>query len=211
MRRLNMPCPDYNALRDMCGDNPHPTKIAAHFGVSYKVVLRWFREAGIEYEKKAPLPRYKGHVPDGFKYCTKCSQVLPHSAFHKAKNRHDGLSYCCASCRSDEMQRWLKTPRYKQTRDKWERTLRQKANDTYMAKPENQNKKFAQSILQRAVRLGKVAKQNVCSECGGTERRTHGHHDDYAKPLDVRWLCSLCHARWHRANGPGLNAGLSAQ
>jgi hypothetical protein len=38
-----------------------------------------------------------------------------------------------------------------------------------------------------------------CSECG-TKARLDGHHDDYAKPLSVRWLCRGCHQRWHAEN-----------
>jgi hypothetical protein len=33
--------------------------------------------------------------------------------------------------------------------------------------------------------------------CGATEH-VHGHHDDYQKPLVVRWLCRRHHGEVHR-------------
>lgn len=38
-------------------------------------------------------------------------------------------------------------------------------------------------------------KREPCESCGSLE--VHGHHDDYAKVLEVRWLCSVCHALEH--------------
>jgi len=40
--------------------------------------------------------------------------------------------------------------------------------------------------------------------CGSSEY-IHAHHDDYDKPLDVRWLCAAHHKQWHDENGEAKN------
>jgi len=69
----------------------------------------------------------------------------------------------------------------------------------------NAIKRGASFMVNNAVRDGRLEKQYVCSECGTNKGRIHGHHDDYAFPLVVRWLCSKCHTEWHKENGPGKN------
>ena len=52
----------------------------------------------------------------------------------------------------------------------------------------------AHSNLNRAIRTGKVSKE-PCLFCGRDD--VHAHHRDYARPLDVIWLCPKCHHRLH--------------
>lgn len=62
----------------------------------------------------------------------------------------------------------------------------------------------AQNMAEYAIRIGALIPRDRCEECGsaGTfddgRRAIQAHHDDYNKPLDVRWLCQKCHHEWHR-------------
>lgn len=64
----------------------------------------------------------------------------------------------------------------------------------------------AQNLLEQAIEDGVVQKRAVCEQCGaaGTFRdgrsAIQAHHDDYTKPLEVRWLCQKCHHAWHKIN-----------
>lgn len=57
------------------------------------------------------------------------------------------------------------------------------------------HKARAHRLLHEAVRKGELVRK-PCQECGA--EKTHGHHHDYAKPLDVIWLCAKCHGKQHR-------------
>lgn len=45
--------------------------------------------------------------------------------------------------------------------------------------------------------------EKPCKKCGS--EKSVGHHDDYDKPMSVRWLCQSHHKQWHAANGEGKN------
>lgn len=52
----------------------------------------------------------------------------------------------------------------------------------------------ANAAVKRAVRSGSLTRL-PCEVCG--DKNTHGHHEDYSKPLEVRWLCPLHHRMVH--------------
>ena len=61
-------------------------------------------------------------------------------------------------------------------------------------------------ITQTAIFRGDLKRQpcEICSKAG--RWHIHAHHDDYAAPLDVRWLCRSHHKQHHDKFGPGKNA-----
>lgn len=63
---------------------------------------------------------------------------------------------------------------------------------------QNPEKRSAQQILYRAVKLGRVTRPETCSRCGALGR-IHAHHPDYTQPLLVEWLCHQCHVDIHAA------------
>lgn len=53
----------------------------------------------------------------------------------------------------------------------------------------------ARALVARAKRRGELVPQ-PCEVCG--DPKVDGHHDDYNKPLKVRWLCRMHHMWLHR-------------
>jgi hypothetical protein len=53
---------------------------------------------------------------------------------------------------------------------------------------------LAHLYIQHAKRLG-VIRPQPCAICGAT--RVDAHHDDYAKPGEVVWLCRRHHTQLH--------------
>lgn len=60
-------------------------------------------------------------------------------------------------------------------------------------------KERARRLLQVAVYNGSIVR-SPCEVCADTT--SEAHHDDYTKPLDVRWLCRRHHTEVHRPYAP---------
>ena len=58
----------------------------------------------------------------------------------------------------------------------------------------NAEKYRAHLAVQRALTAGALVK-GACEVCGETV--VDAHHDDYDRPLAVRWLCRRHHTRLH--------------
>lgn len=55
----------------------------------------------------------------------------------------------------------------------------------------------ANCSVSNAIRDKRLFRPEYCSNCS-KKCKPHGHHDDYTKPLDVRWLCVKCHNDFHK-------------
>jgi hypothetical protein len=61
--------------------------------------------------------------------------------------------------------------------------------------------------VKYAIKKGWLKRPARCEVAGCMVKRTVAHHDDYSKPLEVRWLCIGHHAEHHRLHkGPPARA-----
>jgi hypothetical protein len=64
----------------------------------------------------------------------------------------------------------------------------------YRATPEYKQRFFARAQVKNAIKSGLLIK-HPCEVCGDVAQ---AHHDNYDKPLDVRWLCLDHHREFHK-------------
>lgn len=126
-------------------------------------------------------------MPDG--YLNKCKEGTKKDTIN---NRQNKLEYY----REYDRLRGRTEERKERVRlyQKLHPEVHKKANDAWFEK--NPYKKKAEWTLGNAVRDGKILKQ-PCEICN-TEQGVESHHDDYDKPLEVRWLCDKHHKEYHR-------------
>lgn len=119
-------------------------------------------------------------------YCSKCkTKTEPLMKYSRNKTTQ---YYRCRECQAEKMRNYLATP---------EGLLVASNNRDKM------NKKYPMKFRARqkvadAIKAGKLNKNLSCELCnsGG---RIEGHHMDYNKPLEVMWLCTSCHAGYHKS------------
>ena len=140
------------------------------------------------------------------KICTRCSEEKSLDEFQKRKASKDGLTASCKNCLRKYDKSRANLPHRIKARNEYQKTdagKRSKKKTVQRYRRENPNKYKAHNIVNNAVRDEKLFPL-PCEECFSTHD-LHAHHDDYAKPLNIRWLCSKHHREWHKENGEALN------
>lgn len=156
------------------------------------------------------------------KTCFKCGEVKPLSDFYKHKKMADGHLGKCKECTKNDVRgnraknidhynqyekhRYRNDPRKILALKTYAKSEKGKAAIAAAGRryrERNPIKRGAHIMTGNAIRDGRLTKM-PCEVCGC--EKVHAHHDDYARPLDVRWLCALHHTQWHAEHGEGANA-----
>lgn len=118
------------------------------------------------------------------KICGQCKREKSISEFSARKASKDGLQAHCKVCGKTSTN---------ESRKKWSaEKRRQKKTEQRQRFPE---KYKARRKLTYELEIGRI-KRMPCEICGS--KKSHAHHHDYDKPLDVQWLCPKHHYEVHR-------------
>lgn len=152
------------------------------------------------------------------KKCNSCNTEKHNSDFHKRKASKDGLAAKCKECQKEYDKGRANLPHRVESRKEYQKTdafkeSHRKANKKYTKthgynitmgyRDKNQKKYKVHWMVAYAIKTGLIASL-PCEICGC--EKSHAHHDDYNKPLNVRWLCPAHHQQWHAEHGEGANA-----
>jgi hypothetical protein len=118
--------------------------------------------------------------------CNKCGEVKPLGEMKPQKQCKGGYSRTCLAC----------TRQYNAA---YRVINADRLNASIRAHKKRHPKSVqAQHVIDNEVRRGRLLRPDVCEECQ-RKCKPHAHHDDYDKPLKVRWVCPSCHKRLHLA------------
>jgi hypothetical protein len=135
------------------------------------------------------------------KYCYLCKQQRELKNFHKDNRRKDGLQTSCKDCKKKLAKVYYMNNRDKHIESRKKYYNSEKGKITALRNYNKMRLKFpektrARRILNKEIDKGNLFKRNSCEICHNSP--THGHHEDYNKPLEIIWLCQRCHYLLHK-------------
>ena len=136
------------------------------------------------------------------KKCKKCKVKKPLTEFYIHKKMTDGHLSFCKQCTRDRIHKHYTNNAEEMRILEKERYQRRKKDPNFSIKKKKYTKKYREKhkITSNMYRKLKLLRPNKCSKCGISVDKIyalHGHHPDYSKPLEVIWVCPLCHAKMH--------------
>lgn len=133
------------------------------------------------------------------KECIRCGCCKPMTEFYEHPKMGDGrLNKCKSCCRADAVANRRKRLGYyrEYDRDRFPTLRRQEviSKNRKRHRAVNPDKYRARTAVGNAIRSGRLVRV-PCEVCGSAA--SEAHHDDYSRPLDVRWLCRVHHLMHH--------------
>ena len=138
--------------------------------------------------------------------CSKCKKNKPTTGFFRDRSLKRGYGYQCKVCRTEYKKEYDRKNRVAHNaRDKkYYQDNKERKRKVHRAYREaNRVKRSAHKKVENALLSGRLVKPKVCSTAKCRNKKVEAHHDDYRKPLTVRWLCRKCHSQHHAEHGPG--------
>lgn len=131
------------------------------------------------------------------KRCFKCGETKAAEEFYRHPMMGDGRLGKCKVCTRRDVQenRERKQGYYLAYERRRYRDNPARRRSLAASRKRYPMRDRARVHLHNAVARGKINK-GPCEVCGAT--RVDGHHEDYSKPLEVRWLCRKHHMEHHR-------------
>lgn len=134
--------------------------------------------------------------------CPKClSEYTPTDGYLYRGKRYP--TYRCKKCMSKYACSWAKkNPERKQRTNKvyLKRNPKVLARKNKSYRNRHPEKTLAHALVRYELDTGRM-KRLPCEVC--KNKRANAHHDDYSKPLLVRWLCTKHHIEHHMLNKGG--------
>jgi len=133
--------------------------------------------------KQTKAIRARGRIlrKKGVDYCRHCNKTnCP--LIKESKHSNGRMSYTCRKCLTKRAGKYRSTPEGKAK-------IYACIARYYKL---HKDRAHARSLLNMAVKSGKIIKPKKCEKCN-KRKKVFGHHPDYKKPLDVIWCCMDCH------------------
>ena len=159
-------------------------------------------------------------MSDTVMVCTKCGDSKPVEEFNRNRAAPGGRVLFCRECsRTRYRDWWLRNKDHVRavnrernaanrsstegrersraaSRDYYQRnapSVKERRLQKLAAEPE---KERARWMVRDAIKHGRISPPPSCESCGHDFSffRREAHHDDYAQPFNVAWLCAKCHA-----------------
>jgi len=139
-------------------------------------------------------------LSEELKICNECEEVKLRTEFYKNKYGYESK---CKECKKVFRKEYNQRPevieKNREYQKKWSREYYDRCPERVQLSQKqwafkNPDKVQAHLAVNEALRRGEL-KREPCVECGNEV--SQGHHPDYAKALEVIWLCSIHHNQLH--------------